>query len=538
MNTVRFVSQSIKFCFVILLVCVITLGASPNVMASTSPETLAAPMPASSATTVVGFHVSGRYLLDATGENFVIRGINHPHAWYPTQTSSFANIKAKGANTIRVVLSGGQRWTKNSATDVANVINLCKANKLVCMLEMHDTTGYGEQAGAASLAQAVSYWKEIKSVLIGQEAYVLINIGNEPYGNIGTSNWINDTKNVIQEMRNAGFQHTLIVDAPNWGQDWQFVMRDNAASVLASDPLGNTMFSIHMYGVFDTPKEIEDYIKFFYNANLALLIGEFGYFHSDGDPAEDAIMSYAQTYGIGYLGWSWSGNSSDVSYLDMVTNFDPNQETWWGNRIIRGANGLLETSVECHCYNPTFTDVPVDYWSWNYIERLSAAGITSGCSTSPRMYCPGATVTRDQMAVFLLRGKHSSSYVPPTANGVFSDVPTDHWAAAWIEQLAAEGITSGCSVSPKLYCPGSAVTRDQMAVFLLRAKHGSSYTPPPATGVFQDVPTDYWSAAWIEQLAAEGITSGCSVSPKLYCPATPVTRDQMAVFLVRNFSLP
>jgi hypothetical protein len=39
-------------------------------------------------------------------------------------------------------------------------------------------------------------------------------------------------------------------------------------------------------------------------------------------------------------------------------------------------------------------------------------------------------------------------------------------------------------------------------------------------------------------LAAEGITSGCSTTPKLYCPNTPVTRDQMAVFLVRNFNLP
>jgi hypothetical protein len=191
-------------------------------------------------------------------------------------------------------------------------------------------------------------------------------------------------------------------------------------------------------------------------------------------------------------------------------------------------------TIEKHIFN----DVPETYWSWQYIERLYRAGVTSGCNTSPMMYCPMTTVTRDQMAIFLLRGKHGSSYTPPIPTGVFTDVPTNYWSAAWIEQLAAEGITSGCSVSPKLYCPGSAVTRDQMAVFLLRAKYGSSYTPPPATGVFQDVPTNYWSAAWIEQLAAEGITSGCSVSPKLYCPTAPVTRDQMAVFLVRNFSLP
>jgi CSLREA domain-containing protein len=185
----------------------------------------------------------------------------------------------------------------------------------------------------------------------------------------------------------------------------------------------------------------------------------------------------------------------------------------------------------------TFADVPFDYWSWEYIQRLYGAGVTSGCSTNPMMYCPTTTVTRDQMAVFLLRGKHGSSYSPPTPTGIFQDVPPNHWAAAWIEQLAVEGITSGCSVSPKHYCPTTPVTRDQMAVFLLRAKHGSDYVPPKATGIFLDAPPGYWAADWIEQLAAEGITSGCSVSPKLYCPTTPVTRDQMAVFLVRNFGL-
>ena len=124
-----------------------------------------------------------------------------------------------------MVLSSGQNWPKNSASDVAYVINLCKTNRLVCVLEVHDTTGYGEAAGATTLAQAVTYWKEIKSALIGQEAYVIINIGNEPYGNVNTLSWINATKNAIAEMRNAGFQHTLMVDAPDWGQDWEFIMR-------------------------------------------------------------------------------------------------------------------------------------------------------------------------------------------------------------------------------------------------------------------------------------------------------------------------
>ncbi len=88
-------------------------------------------LPAHPARAAAGFHISGRTLLDANGNNFIMRGISHAHVWYPNETSSFANIKAAGANTIRVVLGGG-RWGPGSAADVANVIQLCKTNKLIC----------------------------------------------------------------------------------------------------------------------------------------------------------------------------------------------------------------------------------------------------------------------------------------------------------------------------------------------------------------------------------------------------------------------
>jgi hypothetical protein len=118
---------------------------------------------------------------------------------------------------------------------------------------------------------------------------------------------------------------------------------------------------------------------------------------------------------------------------------------------------------------PTFGDVPLDHVFWREIESIYRAGITTSCSQNPMMFFPNALITRGQMAVLLLRGKHISNYTPPRATGAFSDVPTNYWAADWIEQLAVEGITSGCSVTPMLYCPTTPVTRDQMAVFLVRA---------------------------------------------------------------------
>ena len=186
-----------------------------------------------------------------------------------------------------------------------------------------------------------------------------------------------------------------------------------------------------------------------------------------------------------------------------------------------------------------FDDVLTTNWAFAWISRLYRAGITTGCSTVPMNYCPGDNVNRAQMAVFLERGMRGSDYEPPTASGnLFADVKTSTWGAGWIEKLYEDGITSGCKQNPLSYCPQGPVTREQMALFLLRAKYGSEYTPPDvgdSTG-FDDVPTTHWAAAWIKELAATGITTGCGY--KTFCPGDPVTRDQMATFLVRTFGLP
>ncbi len=180
-----------------------------------------------------------------------------------------------------------------------------------------------------------------------------------------------------------------------------------------------------------------------------------------------------------------------------------------------------------------FDDVdPASHFAFTFVEALERSGVTGGCGGS--IYCPDDPVTRAQMAVFLERGINGSGFVPPPASGeVFADVGASDFAAAFIEQLAADGITGGCGGGN--YCPTSAVTRAQMAVFLLRAKFGSAYVPPPATGIFSDVPIGSFADAFIEQLAAEGITGGCGNGN--FCPDDPITRAQMAVFLVRTFGL-
>ncbi len=139
------------------------------------------------------------------------------------------------------------------------------------------------------------------------------------------------------------------------------------------------------------------------------------------------------------------------------------------------------------------------------------------------------------MAVFVLKAKNGSNYVPPPAVGIFTDVPASDPFAPWIEELYNLGVVGGCGAGP-MYCPDNPVLRQQMPVFLLKTLEGSGYTPPACTGIFGDVPCPSLFADWIEDLVNRGIAAGCGGGN--FCPGNPTTRGQMAPFLVKTFSLP
>lgn len=266
-----------------------------------------------------------------------LRGINHGHNWYPElRDEALQGIRSWGANSARIVLSDGcsGEWPRNQPGDVASVIS--KARQLgfkAIVLEVHDTTGYGEpDSTACSLADAVAYWRGLRGVLAGQENFVIINIGNEPYGNQGVENWTRDTKKAVADLRAAGFQHALMLDAPNWGQDRSFTMRDHAAEVYNSDPLRNLVFSVHMYEAWSESADIAAYFRAFKAKGLPLVVGEFDdqpQAGETGDPDEEAIVKYAKQYGVGYFAWIWSGED-DPGNMNLVEDWDPNRPTPWG----------------------------------------------------------------------------------------------------------------------------------------------------------------------------------------------------------------
>jgi hypothetical protein len=178
-----------------------------------------------------------------------------------------------------------------------------------------------------------------------------------------------------------------------------------------------------------------------------------------------------------------------------------------------------------------FLDVPGGHQFYSFVTTLVSNGITAGIGGGN--YGVDQPTLRQQMAVFLLKGKHGLCYTPPPCQSDFPDVPCPSTFADWIEALADEGISGGCGGGN--FCPTNPVRRDQMAPFLLKAKHGASYVPPPCAGIFSDVACPSLFADWIEQLAAEQITGGCGGGN--YCPSSNSTRGQMAVFVTKTFNL-
>jgi hypothetical protein len=111
----------------------------------------------------------------------------------------------------------------------------------------------------------------------------------------------------------------------------------------------------------------------------------------------------------------------------------------------------------------------------------------------------------------------------------FDDVPATSGFYRFIETLLHHDVTGGCTATQ--YCPPSPTSREQMAVFVLVAKEGSSYLPPACTTpVYTDVPASSPFCRWIEELTRRGVVAGCGGGS--YCPTAPVSREQMAVFVL------
>jgi glucose/arabinose dehydrogenase len=188
--------------------------------------------------------------------------------------------------------------------------------------------------------------------------------------------------------------------------------------------------------------------------------------------------------------------------------------------------GLLSLPATSQTLPPggSFTDDDGNFHE-GAIEAIKAANITLGCGGT--LYCPGAPVTRAEMAVFLIRALLES---PIAHRGTFSDVPNGQWYTGYVERIAQLGIATG--YPDGTYRPNNPISRGEMAVLLMRALNQQ---PAAFQGTFSDVPNGQFFTGAVERIALLGITIGCGGGR--YCPFDQVLRDQMATFIARAFNL-
>ena len=298
-----------------------------------------------------GFSVDGTTIRDANGNAFVMRGVNIAHAWYTDKTETSIKAAARlGTNTVRIVCADGQQWNKTSASELKDIIKICRDNKQICILEVHDATGSNN---ASDLLRACDYWKDMKELLNENRAYVILNIANEWAGEWNGWKWADGNKQAISALRSAGIKNMIMIDSAGWGQ-YPASIHDYGKSVFESDPDRNTVFSIHMY---EYAGRTSDMVRNNIDKSLAIgvpvVIGEFGGQHTNGDVAEETILSYCTEKKVGYLGWSWKGNNSDLAYLDIANDWEGTSLTSFGTTLFGGNGGIAQTSEICTVYTQT-----------------------------------------------------------------------------------------------------------------------------------------------------------------------------------------
>jgi len=186
-----------------------------------------------------------------------------------------------------------------------------------------------------------------------------------------------------------------------------------------------------------------------------------------------------------------------------------------------------------------FTDVQEPFA--DYANVMSLWGITTGCTATT--FCPTATITRWQFAIFLIRSMEGNpcpnntacaAGFTYTATTYFTDVLATDTSFPYVQKLRDLGITSGCTTTT--FCPNDLVPRWAAATLIVRGKlkalFGDRFTYP-STPSFEDVAPASSAFPYIQKLFELGITSGCTATQ--FCPDDPITRQQAAVFIVRAF---
>lgn len=316
-------------------------------------------------------------LVDGNGQDFVLRGVNSPHAYFGRKAlEAIPRIKELGFNSVRVVWCADtlERSGRCEGKDMqplldrsnsekpplADVLAALRANGLVAMLNLQNATGSNDPEHVRLLVDWLVS-TEVTGLLKEYEDMLLINIANEWHGEwvTGTdsddlvnpdalNSFVGTYESAIQRLRDAGLNHVLVIDGAGYAQDFGSI--PYIAQKLVNHP--NVMFSAHMYDLFNSEVRVAEVFQKVKGDEIPFVVGEFACSHFAHQPtvACEAIMKEASASGYGYMAWSYTGNSGDLAGLDMVNRSDWTTLSKFGRRIVEGEGGIAQTSKQASIF--------------------------------------------------------------------------------------------------------------------------------------------------------------------------------------------
>jgi mannan endo-1,4-beta-mannosidase len=300
------------------------------------------------------FYIQNGRLFDKRGNLFIARGVNNTHNYYPEEAfDSLPHIKNLGFNIVRIVWCADTVVRKGRCdlkdihplSALERILRRLKELKLIGILNLQNATG---SSNLNDLSQLVDWYvrPEVVDLLNDYQDILLLNIANEwfPETDDPENAYRNHYLQQIPRLRDAGLPHVLIIDARGWAQQFSSIP-ENYPAFQAIDQ--NILMSVHMFEQFSNPDKVKNDLKSARRLRIPLIIGEFNCVHYPGQPiACDTIMEESNdpSNPIGYLAWSFSGNSNPLEPLDIVQYSDWKTLSKVGHKIVNHPFGVKATA--------------------------------------------------------------------------------------------------------------------------------------------------------------------------------------------------
>lgn len=286
--------------------------------------------------------VDGTRLLSATGQPFVMRGVNLQYGDAPAERLAMIDeIADTGANTLRLLL---RRDTPAPALRLALERSAARGLAVVAMYWDEDVTCKSAVDGfQVAMARWTTSWREVLLDRAWRDRLVL-NIVNE-WGEPDAQDTYGSTyRRAIRALRRAGYECPLMIDAAHCGQQHSVFDRGGARRLFEADPLRNLIFSCHAYWSYQTPAALEAAVALVQRQGLAFAWGEFGQADYQAELGRGTdhrhLVRHAEANDIHYLAWSWHGNGVQDRILDMREAGPAPVLTAYGREIVEGGEGF------------------------------------------------------------------------------------------------------------------------------------------------------------------------------------------------------